>query len=131
MVVSWWKCWSVHISGILEGMSGRQGSAGAVNRSIYMFFPASWPQNRTSYMAMGFPRASVQEIRGYQSPKVQIQKLTQDQGSLATYSVGQAVTEPTWFQREGTHPPPHPHPHPCHAKSVKEFVAIFNYHGRS
>lgn len=50
----------------------RQRTARAVSRCACMSSPAWWPQNKTLTPWLAFPRASIQEIRIYQSLKVQI-----------------------------------------------------------
>lgn len=55
MEFSWWMVQNEHISGVLEGMAGRQDSAKAVITRAYVFCPAWWPQNKTSYIVIGFP----------------------------------------------------------------------------
>lgn len=69
MIFHWQMGQSAHISGVLEGMAGRQGSAGAVSQRAYVFSSAWRPQNRTFQMMLGFLGTTYQEIRSYQSPK--------------------------------------------------------------
>lgn len=69
VVFNWWVGWTVRIPGVLEEIAVRQGLARAVYRRAYISSSTQRPQNRTPYIVVGFSRASIQEIRSYQSLK--------------------------------------------------------------